>query len=396
MAKIQLRPHQIEALGKMKNGCILKGGVGSGKTLTSLAYYMKYEKPKDIYVITTAKKRDSLDWNREAASLGVGRSDDASVAGVLTVDSWNNITRYLEVKDAFFILDEQRLVGSGAWVKSFIKIARANRWILLSATPGDTWMDYIPVFVANGYYKNRTEFIRRHVVYSRFSKFPKVDHYVETGLLEKYRRSVLVEMPYARHTKRHEDTVSVEYDKDLLLRVSKERWHVYEDRPLRDVAELFSVMRKVVNSDYSRLGSLMKLSEKHPKLIVFYNFNYELDILRTLGSALNIPMAEWNGQKHQEIPQTDRWIYLVQYTAGAEGWNCIETDAIVFYSLQYSYKIFEQAKGRIDRMNTPFTDLHYYVLRSSSQIDTVIWKALKFKENFSESKYAGSFGWNEG
>lgn len=396
MAKIQLRPHQLKALDKMKNGCILKGGVGSGKTLTALAYYMKYEKPKDIYVITTAKKRDSLDWNREAASLGVGRSSDASVAGVLTVDSWNNITRYLEVKDAFFIFDEQRLVGSGAWVKGFLKIAKVNRWILLSATPGDTWMDYIPVFVANGYYKNRTEFIRRHVVYSRFSKFPKVDHYVETGLLEKYRRSVLVEMPYARHTKRHENTVPVEHERDILQRVSKERWHVYEDRPIRDVAELFSVMRKVVNSDYSRLGALMKLSEKHPKLIVFYNFNYELDILRTLGGTLNIPMAEWNGQKHQDIPKTDRWVYLVQYTAGAEGWNCIDTDAIVFYSLQYSYKIFEQAKGRIDRMNTPFTDLHYYILRSTSQIDTVIWKSLKFKENFSESRFAGQFGWKEG
>lgn len=393
MSKIQLRRHQIEALDKMKNGCILKGGVGSGKTLTALSYYLKYEKPKDIYVITTAKKRDSLDWNREAASLGIGTSADASVAGVLNVDSWNNIGRYLDVRDAFFIFDEQRLVGSGAWVKGFIKISRANRWVLLSATPGDTWMDYVPVFIANGYYKNRTEFITRHVVWSRFSKFPKIDRYVETGLLEKYRRSVLVEMPYARHTTRHESTVPVDYPRDILRRVTEERWHVYDDRPLRDVSELFIVMRKVVNSDLSRLGALMKLTEKHPRLIIFYSFNYELDILRTMGSTLNIPMAEWNGQKHQDIPNGEKWIYLVQYTAGAEGWNCITTDAIAFYSLQYSYKIFEQAKGRIDRMNTPYTDLYYYVLRSTSMIDNMIWKVLKFKENFSEAKYAGKFGW---
>lgn len=393
MSKIQLRPHQIQALDKMKNGCILKGGVGSGKTLTALSYYLKYESPKDIYVITTAKKRDSLDWNREAASLGVGRSDDATVAGVLTVDSWNNIGRYLDVRDAFFILDEQRLVGSGAWVKTFIKIAQRNRWVLLSATPGDTWMDYVPVFVANGFYKNRTEFIRRHVVYSRFSKFPKIERYVETGILEKYRRRVLVDMPYARHTVRHEETVSVDYSKELFDKVTKERWHIYEDRPLTDVSELFSVMRKTVNSDYSRLGSLMKLTEKHPRLIIFYNFNYELESLRTLGKTLEIPLAEWNGHKHQEIPDTDRWLYLVQYTAGAEGWNCISTNAIVFYSLQYSYKIFEQAKGRIDRMDTPYVDLYYYILRSGSAIDNMIWKALKFKETFSESKSAGKFGW---
>ena len=391
---ITLRPHQREALDKMKNGCILRGGVGSGKTLTALAYYKKYESPKDIYVITTAKKRDSLDWNREAGLLGIGTSADASVAGVLTVDSWNNIGRYLDVRDAFFILDEQRLVGSGAWVKSFIKISRVNRWILLSATPGDTWMDYVPVFVANGYYKNRTEFIRRHVVYSRFSKFPKIERYVETGILEKRRRAVLVDMPYARHTVRHEITIPVPHDKELLQRAVKDRWHVYEDRPIRDISELFIVMRKVVNSDYARLGSVMKLAEKHPKLIIFYNFNYELDILRTLGGTLNVPVAEWNGQKHQDIPEGDRWLYLVQYTAGAEGWNCVETNAIVFYSLNYSYKIFEQSKGRIDRMNTTYVDLFYYVFRSKSHIDAMIWRALKSKENFSESGFARENGWN--
>lgn len=392
MTKPKLYKHQLEALDKMRNGCILKGGVGTGKTITSLVYYMRNERPRDIYVITTARKRDSLDWQGEAASFGIGPDRDSSVAGVLTVDSWNNITRYLEVTDAFFIFDEQRLVGSGAWVKSFIKIVRRNRWILLSATPGDTWMDYIPVFVANGYYKNRTEFIRRHVVYSRFSKFPKVDHYVETGRLNKLRRQILVEMPYERHTVRHERLITVDYDRQLFDQVVKKRWHIYEERPIRDVGELFIVMRKLVNSDISRLGAVMQLFEKHPRLIVFYNFDYELEALRTLGRTLNVAVAEWNGHKHQDIPEGDKWIYLVQYTAGAEAWNCITTDAIVFYSLNYSHKIFEQSKGRIDRLNTPYTDLHYYILRSSSQIDNAIWKSLKTKETFSEGKYASKFG----
>lgn len=392
MPKVQLRPHQIEALRKMKNGCILKGGVGSGKTLTALAYYKKHESDKDIYVITTAKKRDSLDWEREASSLGIGRDADNSVAGKLTVDSWNNIVRYADVREAFFIFDEQRLVGSGAWVKAFLKLARSNRWILLSATPGDTWMDYVPAFIANGFYKNRTEFIRRHVVYNNFSKFPKIDRYVETGRLEKLRRAILVDMPYARHTKRHERTITVSYDAAIFDKASKHRWHVFEERPIRDVGELFTVLRKVVNLDYSRLGAIMELYEKHPRLIIFYSFDYELEILRTLGKTLGVPVAEWNGHKHQDIPETEKWIYLVQYTAGAEGWNCITTDSVVFYSLQYSYKIFEQAKGRIDRMNTPYTDLYYYVLRTNSMIDRAIWKSLRHKENFSEGKFARQMG----
>lgn len=402
---VELDPHQIKAVRDLGNGKILKGGVGSGKTRTALAYYylrvgqgtlringgghqgpLKY--PKDIYVITTAKKRESLDWEGEAYSFLISSDRASSISGVkLTVDSWNNIHKYREVKDAFFIFDEQRLVGSGAWVKAFIHIAKSNEWIMLSATPGDNWMDYAPVFVANGYYRNRTEFIRRHVVYNNFSKFPKIDHYVERGRLERLRRELLVEMPLLRHTIRHVKNILVKYSKELFERVSKERWHIYEDRPIKDVGELFIVMRKVVNTDPDRLAAIMQLMEKHPKLIIFYSFNYELEILRTLSGNLGIVSAEWNGHKHQEVPTGESWIYLVQYTAGAEGWNCTETDAIAFYSLQYSYKIFEQAKGRIDRMNTKFKDLYYYVLKSDSPIDKAIWRALSLKQNFNEKSF---------
>lgn len=407
MTQSYLGKHQLEALEKIKNGSIVKGGVGTGKSRVALAYFFSkvcggdyrrgpdfkgLPRPRDLYIITTAKKRDSLDWEKEAAPLGLSKERSASQDQVqVTVDSWNNIVNYTEVADAFFIFDEQRLVGSGAWVKSFIKIAKRNQWIVLSATPGDTWMDYIPVFVANGFYKNRTEFIRTHVVYNNFAKFPKVDRYVETGRLEKYRRMVLVDMPYARHTKRHVLNTIVDYNRAKYEQVVKKRWNIFEDEPIKDVAELFRVMRKLVNSDVSRLAAVMELHEKHPRLIIFYNFNYELEMLRTLGNTLGVPTAEWNGHKHQEIPETDKWFYLVQYTAGAEGWNCITTDAMVFWSLNYSYKINEQAKGRIDRLNTPYTDLYYYILRSPASIDTAIAKSIAAKKNFNENDYAK--GW---
>lgn len=564
---VELYPHQQKAVDEMHNGCVLWGGVGTGKTITALAYYwtkvMKgvigdqgsIREPMDLYIFTTAKKRDSLDWEADAAKFGIGREPEVNPHGIsITVDSWNNIGNYVGIKNAFMVADEQRVVGSGAWVKAFIKIARNNQWVLLSATPGDTWLDYIPVFIANGFYKNRTEFKREHVVYNTFSKFPKVDRYIGVGRLVKLRNSILVEMPYKRHTVRHEHEVLVDYDVELFERVVKKRWHVYENRPLRDVAEMFSVMRKVVNSDPSRIETLKELLKKHPRVIVFYNFDYELEMLRTLaGSTLrdesgpdlsmkrsssssvrintgcsvkgcdstrsastqspsgtqareqtqqpadttslsldplmresissasavgqtsatsrslvddstsgtcctssgstcrsdglrrgegcltsrssgpklsetgrnstrtarpnssssedrglstaephsrgcsiskntsieetSFALAEWNGHKHEEIPKTDRWVYLVQYVAGSEGWNCVETDAICFYSLTYSYKNFEQAHGRIDRLNTPFTDLHYYVLRSDSLIDKAVRRSLLSKKNFNESSF---------
>ena len=385
---VQLDGNQLLALEQLKSGSILCGGVGSGKSRTSLAYFTVKEckgglngepmkEPKNLYIITTAKKRDSKEWEDEFPPFPFDEID-------ICIDSWNNIGKYAEVKDSFFIFDEQRLVGSGAWVKAFLKISKSNRWILLSATPGDTWMDYIPVFIANGFYKNRTEFIRRHVVYSRFAKFPKVDHYVETGRLLRLRKSILVNMKYLKPTQQHHFQITVGYDREKYKFVTKERWDIFKDEPLRDMSALCYLLRRIVNTDQQRIDAVKRLVSEHPKAIIFYNFDYELEILRELGRELEIPIAEWNGHKHQPIPIGSSWLYLVQYTAGAEGWNCISTNVIIFYSQNYSYKIAVQAAGRIDRRNTPYTDLYYYHIRSNSSIDVAIYQALSRKKNFNE------------
>lgn len=384
---IELRPHQLTAIEKLDNGKILYGGVGTGKTMTSLGYYATKEAPRDVYVITTAKKRDSADWQEEALHFGISTHREWCQDGVgpITVDSWQNINKYKDVKDAFFIFDEQKLVGSGAWTKAFIKIAKHNRWILLTATPGDTWMDYVAVFVANGFYKNKTAFVDEHVIYKPYMRYPVVSKYIGTGKLLKYRRELLVPMPYERHTKRITEDVICDFDKEVFDKVVDKRWNVYENRPLRDVSELFSVMRKVVNSSESRIQAVLSLMEKHPRIIVFYNFDYELEILRGLGSKTTL--TEWNGHKHEPIPTTESWVYLVQYQAGAESWNCIETNAMIFYSLTYSYKNWYQGYGRIDRLNTPFKDLYYYVLMSNSLIDKAIRRSLRAKKDFNEREF---------
>ena len=397
---VKLYDYQMDAVKRMKNGCILCGGVGSGKSMTSLAYYFKqqggqlepYRKmqhPRDLIIITTARKRDDLEWEGELANFGLSTHPEANgYSNKVAVDSWNNVKKYKDVVGAFFIFDEQRVVGSGAWVKAFLNIARKNDWILLSATPGDTWGDYIPVFVANGFYKNKTEFIRRHVVFSRFSKYPKVDRYLETGRLIRLRNSILVDMDFKRQTVSHHEDIYVKYDVDKYKVAGKFRWNPFTNEPIRDASGLCYVWRRIVNSDDARQVALLELFEDHPKMIIFYNFNYELDILRGLFDGIEgVTVAEWNGQKHQPVPETKSWVYLVQYTAGAEGWNCVKTDTIVFYSQNYSYKVMQQAAGRIDRLNTPFTDLYYYHLKSRSGIDLAISKALREKRNFNERKY---------
>ena len=394
-----LKDFQIEAVKKMKNGCILNGGVGSGKSLTSLGYYYlrnggkmsflqgkghsKMKNPKDLYIITTARKRDTKEWEEECAKYLIGTD---IYSHKLTIDSWNNIRKYKEVKDAFFIFDEQRVVGYGAWTKTFLKIAKFNEWILLSATPGDTWSDYIPVFIANGFYKNKTEFCREHVIYSRFTSYPKIDGYHHTGKLLKYRKQILIDMNFKRQTISHHEDIYVKYDVKTYKKINKERWDIWKNEPIINASGLCYALRRVVNEDQSRQLALLEICEKHPRVIIFYNFNYELDILKKLYYG-DCAMAEWNGHQHDPIPKTDRWVYFVQYTAGAEGWNCIATDTIVFYSQNYSYKIVKQSEGRIDRMNTPYKDLYYYHLKSRSGIDIAISKALREKRNFNEREF---------
>ena len=385
----------------MRNGCILCGGVGSGKSRTSLAYYYKeqggklgtekYEymdHPKDLYIITTARKRDTKEWEGELIPFLLTTDKKTNYYGnTIVIDSWNNVGKYSNVKGAFFIFDEQRVVGYGAWVKAFLKIAKANDWILLSATPGDTWQDYIPVFIANGFYRNKTEFINEHVIYSRFTKYPKIDKYIGTGRLLHYRNQILVNMDFKRKTNSHHEDVYVHYDISKYKETGKFRWDPFNNEPIKNAAGLCYTWRRIVNSDESRQVALLEIFERHPRIIVFYNFDYELDILKGLYYGGDVDIAEWNGHKHQTIPNSDKWVYLVQYTAGAEGWNCIETDTIVFYSQNYSYKIMQQSAGRIDRLNTPFNDLYYYHLRSRSGIDLAINKALKEKKNFNESRW---------
>lgn len=378
---ISLYDHQLKAVNELKNGSILVGDVGSGKSATSIAYYIRNHSDRVLFIITTAKKRDSKEWEQELKNFDIDLM-------IVQIDSWNNIKKYQKVFGAFFIFDEQRVVGKGAWVKAFLNITRKNKWILLSATPGDTWEDYIPVFIANGFFRNRTEFNSKHVVFNPYNKkYPEIERYVNTHQLNKYRYSILVRMKDPRDTEKVNIRCSPNYDKDLYLKVWRNRWDPYDNEPIKETGKLFYLMRRVVNSDKSRLMNIKSILIAHPKVIIFYNFNYELEMMKEFLASMDIPFTEWNGQKHEEIITGDRWAYLVQYTAGAEGWNCITTDTIIFYSQTYSYRSREQAKGRIDRMNTPFKKLYYYHLISYAPIDIAIQKALKEKKNFNKRNF---------
>ena len=399
-----LYDYQLEAVKNMRNGCILNGGVGSGKSRTGLYYYFSEQggsyipefipakNPRDLYIITTAMKRDSKEWIGELANFSMSPNPECNYYNnKIVIDSWNNIKKYADVVGAFFIFDEDRITGKGAWVKTFLDIARKNRWIVLSATPGDNWEQYIPIFVANGFYKNRSEFCREHIVYSRYcTKFPKIEKFIGTGTLIRHRNEILVDMDFNRPTEHHHIDVNCEYDIPKYKNLMKTRWDPYKDEPITQASSLCYALRRIVNEDESRQTALLDIVADNERTIVFYSYDYELDILRNLGYMNDgdaVEVAEWNGHKHQPIPNKKKWVYLVQYTSGCEGWNCIATNTMVFYSQQYSYKVLNQACGRIDRLNTKYVDLYYYHLKSTAPIDLAISKAISEKKTFNENKY---------
>ena len=395
-----LYDHQKDAVERMFNGCILNGGVGSGKSRTGLYYYFKEQggskdpdyvpmkQPKDLYIITTAKKRNDLEWEGELAPFLLSIHPELNrYDNKIVVDSWQNIKKYVDVTNAFFIFDEDHVTGNGTWVKAFLKIVKTNDWIILSATSGDKWEDYIPVFIANGFYKNKTEFTREHCIYSRFSKYPKIDRYINTGRLIRLRDRILIDMDFERHTIPHHEDVYCNYDIQKYKDVMKTRWDPFKNEPIQQASGLCYALRRIVNTDESRQTKLLELLEDRPRAIIFYNFDYERDILLNLHYGDNVEVAEWSGHAHQPIPDSKKWVYLCQYTAGCEGFNCIKTDTIIFYSQNYSYKTMIQAAGRIDRLNSPYFDLYYYHLKSRSGIDLAISRALSQKKKFNETRW---------
>lgn len=401
MSGIELRDYQLKAVRQMKNGCILCGGVGSGKSRTALAYYYiqmggdlnEKEKllsdPKDLYVITTAQKRDSLDWESEMAPFLLSKYEESKIyAHKIVVDSWNNIKKYKDVKGAFFIFDEDKVTGDGVWVKTFLQIVCFNDWILLSATPGDKYEDYIPVFLANGFYKNKTDFSNQHLIirWNPHGKYPEVKGYLNPRKMDAFRRQILINMDFDRPTISHHEDIWCDYDREKYRDLMKNRWNYDKNRPIENISELCYGLRKLVNCDQSREIAVLELFEKHPKMIIFYNLDCELEILRNLARNNGIAWSEWNGHKHQPVLEGEKWMYFVQFNA-CEAWNCITTDTILFFSQTYSYKTLVQAAGRIDRMNTPFKNLYYFHLKSKSKIDLAIQKALHEKKKFNESAF---------
>lgn len=384
---VTFKDYQKRAINQMHNGCILCGGVGAGKSLTSLGYIDKVYPSGTVYIITPARKRNTGEWFDDI------RKNDMDETRFV-VDSWNNLSKYKDVKDAFFLFDEQKVSGKGTWAKSLIRIAKSNQWILLSATPGDTYDDYATVLIANGFVRNRTTWYDEYCVTKSQPFFHIVDH-KNKDVIDMMIRRIFIKMDYQSDKKRIERVIPIQArsageEKEILMTHKAPGAQM----PFTTFAAAIAYVRMNCYDKSKKTEALRKIIEKHKKIIVFYNFLSEkLEIERAAIDA-NVTINFYNGQRHDPIPDTDEWVYGVQYNSGAEAWNCITTNAMVFYSPNYSYKTMEQAHGRIDRVNSPYECLYYYMLLNELNIDNKVMNALSSKKDFNEKMLEEERTWN--
>lgn len=409
MPGVNLRQFQHECVQALRSGKVLAAGVGAGKSIMALYWYVTkcctvrtshnangelfqiMPGSPDLVIITTAKKRDNHEWDDELYRYALHQGENSKKMGRVhvTIDSWNNITKYVDTS-AVFIFDEQRAIGSGAWSKAFVRIARRNPWVMLSATPADTWSDWCPIFVADGFYRNRTEFFRRHAVYSRYTKYPRIDRWIDEDYLNRCRDRVLVTCEVPRETERVVHQLTCAYDKETVRKAMKTRWNPETEEPFLNATELCFYLRRVIDTDPTRLSYAAHVVRDHRKVIIFYTLRAELEQILKLEEVTGVPVYQYNGGRHDDLPQGNSWVYAVQFQAGSEGWNCTSCNTVLYWSLPYSYKQAEQAAGRIDRLDTSYKTLNYYIMRSFAPLDLGIIRALRNKENFNASGFLRS------
>ena len=412
MTGIILKPFQENCLERLSTGKVLAADTGAGKSIMSLAWYLSkecasdehslksgakawtlYHGSPDLYIITTPKKRDSEEWESDLSKFNLVKGRNSKEMGEVNIfiDSWNNIKKYTEIKNSVFIFDEQRAVGSGTWAKSFVKIAKQNHWIMLSATPGDTWSDWCPLMIAKGYYPNRTAFFNKHAVYNPYVKYREIIRWDNTDELEYYRSKMLVTCRMEKKTTRHfEEVIADCSNKYEVKRAYKERTNPKTGEPFKSASELCAYTRNIINTDPTRSAVGLKIIQMYDRIIIFYTLTDELEGIKWACNKAGRKMYFYNGEIHDQVPTGNNWAYIVQYTAGSEAWNCTTCNAMLFWDLTYSYKQFKQATGRIDRLNTPYSDLYYYAIRSYMPLDLAIRRALREKKDFNSRGFLKS------
>lgn len=377
-----------------KHICI--AGCGAGKGSIAL-HWLKTTNKKKWLFITTASKRDSKDVENEMV-MWFGKESLSSYS--LEVISWAalakwTITNWNSLEDYAFVFDEVACAKAGVSSnrgRAFIQIAKqTDCWTGYTATPGDRWEDFQAYFVAAGYVKNKTAFMREFCQVQTFKGYPEIVGYYDEHILKAYwkrltvcpdTQAMLDELPAEQH-KTYHFKPSPTYKRFLKERLDEDgnfidtvMGYCHYCRRLCLTAEKLQWV-----SDYlSGLGT---------NAVFFYNYIAEGEELEKVAKkALPKGAKVWRiDGKHHDIPTADTIgkydIVLAQYASGSESLNLQFMNHMVFVSPNYSYTTSIQARGRIKRIGQK-QNMFFWYLVCDGTIETDVYACLRGKSDFAE------------
>ena len=412
--------------------------MGTGKTFVSMAFFEKSERAK-LLVVCLATKVD--DWNRdltdelgldEVVSLNKGTKknrelmEDAQYLVISFESSWRldkELVAWVD-DDTYIIVDEShKIKNPSSKVGKFMRKlgAKTDYKTILTGTPqSNGYIDYYNQFHFLGYLDmNQTNFKKRYAItqmmqYGAGPIFQEIIGYRNTEELDEMIHNHSVFYDRKLDDEELPDEIPVYFPSYPKYRkISNDKVYEFKDGTLEiyDTLGAGVMLQRQLASGYISKGGNTEVLDKSKldwmrdflegydeRVVVFYNYNAELEQLKQLLERLDRPYSEYNGHRKdlRAFQESSEGVVLANYGSASTGINdFVIASTMVMYSLTTSYIDFEQAKKRIDRIGQTKKPLFYFLIMKGT-IDARVYHSLQEGKDFDERMYAEHEGWNVG
>lgn len=448
---MQLFEHQKDALEQTKglNRVAYYLDMGLGKTFVGAEKSISFDEPVILVVCQKSKVQDWIDhfrinylWiddvldltNKKIMELFIGMVKATNgctlcppkykcVAVINYELAWRR-KQLLQLQDFTLMLDESSLIqNQGAKQSKFILQLHPDNVILLSGTPTagkyeNLWSQIhllgwnISEDVYNRQYVNWTKIDMggfTHKIVDKENPYKNVDR-LKSKLREHgavfMKTEECFDLPEQTFIKQTVPT-SKEYwkfMKDCIITIDTlnlKEFHDDSDFYGTDVTPRIELVgdttltkrlyARQLCGQYSefKLQTFKELVQStQDRLIVFYNFNAELELLKRIAASLDRPISEVNGQTKDltAYEQEDNSITFIQYQAGAMGLNLQKANKIIYFTLTDKSELFEQSKKRIHRIGQE-QPCFYYILMCKGSVEEVILQTLEMRKDFTDELF---------
>ncbi|WP_368076685.1 SNF2-related protein [Clostridium tyrobutyricum] len=411
MRKIKLYPHQIQALKETEKfsrvGYFLD--MGLGKTFVGSEKLNQLDAPYNLLICQKSKIDDWYDHFKSYYDYKVikyNKAQEISRHSVVIINYdliWRR-PELMKLKDFTLMCDESSMIKNEKSERAkFILKMKAKNIILLSGTPTGGkyeqlwsqckllgwkiskklyWQEFIKSVLLDigGFkikkvtgYKNVDRLKRKLHEYG--AVFMKTDEVFE--LPEQIEQKIKI-----KNTKEYKI-----FKKDRLITINNTE--LVGDTSLTKMLYLRQLSSQYNKNKVNQLKDILESTED--RIIIFYNFNKELEIIKKLCEKLDKPISIINGavKDLDNFNQYNNSITLVQYQAGAMGHNLQKSNKIIYFSLPLQSELFEQSKKRIHRIGQEKTCFYWYLITQNS-IEEQIYQTLKERRDYTNKLFEES------